>query len=150
MRDEGGLRFERVSGYRIRVGRVSERSTIHTPVRIRSDAEKYTPYEVVGKPRSRTEDYLDSLVEAVWYFKKLVEIRRRVKRLYTALHHAPLKSIPLIQREIKEAEKEERRTAREFYRARKKVRVLCEAKYSKQYACESCPYRYVCWGRVKE
>ena len=36
------MRFERVSDYRIRVGRVSERPTIHTPVRIRSDAEKYT------------------------------------------------------------------------------------------------------------
>jgi len=150
MRDEGGLRFKRISDYRIRVGSVSERSAIHTPVRVRSDAERYAPCEVVWKPRSRTEDYLDSLVEAVWYFKKLAEIRRRVRRLYAALHHVPLKAIPLIKREIREAEKEERRTAREFYRARKKVRALCEAKYSRQYACESCPYRYVCWGRVKE
>jgi len=144
------MRYERVSGdseERVREESLEKEEREARVTAIEDRAPEV--YLLVAKPESRTESFWDALTEAYWYFKELVHIRVRIKRLLASLVTAPPSRTHLIQEMIKDAEKEERRVSREFYNARKRARTLCEYKYSSENACEKCRFRIICWGKIR-
>ena len=105
--------------------------------------------EVIAKPRTRTEDFLDALTEAVWYGTKLYTIRRDLKKWLSLMAHSNRRISQIARMTAEELLRDERRVARKFYEARKRARMLCEFKYREAYACEKCIYSWICWGRIR-